>query len=141
MPNHVRQPRPSTGARSAQRQRTHASPAANNRRRQCPAERCTRCGVTLPPAEAAFLWHSAIVCGECYTRRQAALVAAALVAPRLPAAEDDPADRRPWWRRTCDLLRRQITLAGLLRRKKRRRQPALAVDPLLAHLHRLACRM
>jgi hypothetical protein len=147
MPTKIHPPRPHAGHPKSNRKPSQAPQQAKERRtHKCPTERCTRCGVTLRPGEPAFLWEAKVVCGPCCTRRQAARVAAALAAPHLPAPGDDEfIDRSPWWARawrgTRDLLCCPLTgAATLLRRRKRRRQQA-AVDPLLAHLHRVAHRV
>jgi hypothetical protein len=138
MPNQSSHRRAS--ARGSQSHR-HAAHAAKDHHRHIPLERCTRCGVTLQPAEAAFLWKSSIVCGECYTRRQAARVAAALIAPQMSAIDDDPDPRCSWWRWTCNLLCRPITLGTLFRRtRSRRHRHAEAITPMIACLHRVAHR-
>ena len=130
---------------TAQRTPTRAERPAERRRGLSQPECCAQCGHALRVGEAAFLWQTKVVCGECYSRRQAAFVAAALAAPRLPSPEDDLRDRRPWWVRTwramvsllcCPLTPRRL----MSRRSRRRQQQGAAVDPLFAHLHRLAHR-
>ena len=139
MPQETNAPR-ATAAHARSQKKRHSAPRAKTGPKPCPAESCSHCGVTLGLGEAAFLWQSAVVCGECHARRQAAHVAAALAAPRLPLPDDDLRDRRPWWRRviygTRRLLSRPIAGARLRGGKGRRRDTPAAVEPLLACLQR-----
>ena len=145
MHNPTNPPRRTAATGTAQPNRTRAARPAKRRRGPGPAESCSLCGHVLRVGEAAFLWQTKVVCGECYSRRQAAFVAAALAAPHLPSPEDDLRDRRPWWLRAwramvrllcCPLTPRRL----MSQRSRRRQQQGAAVDPLFAHLHRLAHR-